>query len=564
MALSAEGGRRKWEGNFPVWVEKCNTRHGNRYSYPSMERLRCGTAWKVRIVCAEHGEFLQAPEKHAFGQGCPMCDGKGVDKVAALRSLFPDFDFADDLVIKGSKTKFALTCPEHGEFKVIYNNLGPRAANGLASPCPKCNMTRAGALRRKRGDVWAQQVTAVTGGTVTLNQDGFTTASAKAEFTCTHHGKFFSVLQDVADGHGCPECGRLRRNKALSLDVESFLLSAAAVHGSRYQYDPGTFVNTKVPMAITCAEHGVFYQRPNNHVSNAAGCPKCSNSVSSGEDDLFSWIESTGVVAVQRDRSVLGGKEIDIYLPEHRLGIEYCGLYWHGEDKRHSTYHTEKLDAAAGKGVRLITVFEDEWLDPHVRNLVMFRVLAALGASRSVYARHTSVVSIGWAEAKQFLDTHHMQGAGVPAKVCYALRMGSETVAVSTWGLSRFEKSAQWELFRFSSTTSDRVVGGLGKMFAAFVGDHTPASVVSYADRRWGNGDAYGKIGFEFDGYTAPGYYWCKHLSRFSRHRFQKHKLKGVLATFDPDASEAENCRANGYWRLYDCGHSRWIWAAGA
>ena len=35
----------------------------------------------------------------------------------------------------------------------------------------------------------------------------------------------------------------------------------------------------------------------------------------------------------------------------------------------------------------------------------------------------------------------------------------------------------------------------------------------------------------------------------------QKHKLADRLKVFDPALSEAENCRANGLWRIHDCGH---------
>ena len=83
-------------------------------------------------------------------------------------------------------------------------------------------------------------------------------------------------------------------------------------------------------------------------------------------------------------------------------------------------------------------------------------------------------------------------------------------------------------------------------------------TLVTYADLRWGTGDAYGKVGFTKVGVTRPNYSWCKGIIRYSRHHFQKHKLEKVLKTFDPSLSEAENCHRNGMWRIYDCGHSKW------
>ena len=65
-------------------------------------------------------------------------------------------------------------------------------------------------------------------------------------------------------------------------------------------------------------------------------------------------------------------------------------------------------------------------------------------------------------------------------------------------------------------------------------------------------------------GRTAPGYFWCNSAGeRLTRHAMQKHKLADRLRAFDPALSEAENCRANGLWRIYDCGHLKLELAVG-
>ena len=42
--------------------------------------------------------------------------------------------------------------------------------------------------------------------------------------------------------------------------------------------------------------------------------------------------------------------------------------------------------------------------------------------------------------------------------------------------------------------------------------------------------------------------------------RFQKHKLSGVLGLFDGSLTEAENMFMNGYRRLWDAGHIKYLW----
>ncbi len=82
------------------------------------------------------------------------------------------------------------------------------------------------------------------------------------------------------------------------------------------------------------------------------------------ENELAVFILSLGVTVKQNDRTVLNGNEIDIYLPELKIGIEFNGLYWHAEStgNKPKNYHLNKTVGCAKKGVRLIHIFENEWL----------------------------------------------------------------------------------------------------------------------------------------------------------------------------------------------------------
>lgn len=63
---------------------------------------------------------------------------------------------------------------------------------------------------------------------------------------------------------------------------------------------------------------------------------------------------------VENDRVIINPSEIDILLPDLRIGIEVCGLYWHSEKFKPPTYHRDKMLNCERNGYRLITVFEDE------------------------------------------------------------------------------------------------------------------------------------------------------------------------------------------------------------
>jgi len=58
-----------------------------------------------------------------------------------------------------------------------------------------------------------------------------------------------------------------------------------------------------------------------------------------------------------------------------------------------------------------------------------------------------------------------------------------------------------------------------------------------------------------FNSKSKPGYCYTDYKNRFSRMKFQKHKLSNILEYFDPKLTEWENMQLNGYDRIWDCGN---------
>ena len=59
------------------------------------------------------------------------------------------------------------------------------------------------------------------------------------------------------------------------LSKEQFISKAYQVHGDRYNYDSVDYINNYTKVKILCKEHGIFEQRPGDHLKGQ-GCPKCS------------------------------------------------------------------------------------------------------------------------------------------------------------------------------------------------------------------------------------------------------------------------------------------------
>lgn len=128
-----------------------------------------------------------------------------------------------------------------------------------------------------------------------------------------------------------------------------------------------------------------------------------------------------------------------------------------------------------------------------------------------------------------------------------------------------FPKHYQWELLRFCSCKYTQIVGGGSKLLKAFKTTYTPQSLISYANRRWSQGNFYLQSGFEYKGETKPNYFYF-HLKNslilYHRIHFQKYQLKKYyqenkynIKCFDEKLSETKNMYNNGFRKIYDCGN---------
>jgi len=286
----------------------------------------------------------------------------------------------DKTTFSRSADPVTIYCPDHGRFsQKLLNHL-----NGVG--CPKC----AG-----RGVDWVARFRSVHGDTYDYSLVRYEGYKKKVEIICPEHGSFWqSPDNHYRRKQGCPECGHARVRTAKQMPVQEFVRRAREIHGLKFHYVTDQFDNVLTSLVwIECPEHGWFQQTPVNHLAGKVGCPRCNQ---------------------QRDRSIIAPKELDIYLPEHNLAIEYCGMYWHShkdqeDERKNKRRHAEKHRLCAEKGIRLITIFESEWLE---RPRTMRRLLrAATGNLRGrLMSRKCELRPVPNAEARAFYDIYHPQG----------------------------------------------------------------------------------------------------------------------------------------------------------
>ena len=289
--------------------------------------------------------------------------------------------------------------------------------------------------------------------------------------------------------------------------------------------------------------------------------------------EINSFINDLGIPTIFNDRRILHPLELDIYIPDFKLGIEFDGLLYHSFGKseytifnnylKESTYKpTHKLELCKEKGIHLLTIWENEWINK--QEIWKSVISSHLGHNQRIYARKCSLREVSSTEAKKFLQGNHLQGA-VASSINLGLYHEDNLVSLMTFGKSRFSDKYQYELLRYCNKLYTNVIGGASRLLSYFIKAYKPVSIISYANRRWSNGNLYDKLGFECKGTSKPVYYYLykQEVDKvYSRLTFQKYKLKDILENFDESLSEKDNMYNNDYRRVYDCGQFIYTWRA--
>jgi len=247
-------------------------------------------------------------------------------------------------------------------------------------------------------------------------------AESKVPLQCVVGHRFKLTLCTLKScKYGCDKCFKKvlasEKRKSVS-DIRKYLKEE-----KKYTLLSDSYTNNKEKLHIRCGE-GHEFMMSWNDVDNRHGCPTCSGRHSLKEQELLEWVRTmhpdAGPVTFKEIGVDDTQREIDVYVPSLRLGIEFNGLLWHSERYlSDSKAHTDKFKACREAGVHLITVFEHEW--DYRRPQVEGFLLSKLGENATrLYARKCRVSQVNVAEARRFLDKHHIQGS-CPAEVAVGL-----------------------------------------------------------------------------------------------------------------------------------------------
>lgn len=289
-------------------------------------------------------------------------------------------------------------------------------------------------------------------------------------------------------------------------------------------------------------------------------------SVSRYEKEIVEYIKNLGITDVEvSNRGILGhNRELDIYIPSKSLAIEFNGTYWHNSNIKKRNYHQDKTLECDSKGIRLMHIFEYEWLNNDTRKKIEILLNKELsGADKVVYGRNTVVKDIDISIAKQFCEENHLQGYIRSIVNLGIFDTSDNLLGVMTFGFPRFDQGYQYEILRLCFKNNVEVIGGTEKLFKYFLNNYTPESVVSYCNIAKFSGKVYKRIGFKLDHISSPNYVWVKPSENdvLSKYKTQKSRLL-EMGIGEEHQTEDEIMENMGYLKVYDAGNKVFVYHA--
>ena len=351
------------------FVEKAKKKYGDKYDYSKVEYN--GYNVKVCIICPEHGEFWQTPDRFLQGRGCPRCGLELMKKsltktsdewIEEARKIHGDkYDYSK-VEYKNAHTKVCIICPKHGEFW----QTATKHITCKKSGCPICAREK----QTLTTEEFIRRAKQIHGNKYDYTKTKYVNQKTKVCIICPKHGEFWQLPNGHLEGKGCKYC---KHN--VKMTTEEFIKKAIQVHGDKYDYSKVEYDGLENNVCIICPKHGEFCQTPHHHILGfKCGCPKCN--MSKLEQFVVNTLNERKIKFIhecsKKNLSWLGRQRLDIYIPEMKLCIECQGIQhfkpesFGGKNDKNENLEKnisndiKKFNKCTENGVKVIYVVDDK------------------------------------------------------------------------------------------------------------------------------------------------------------------------------------------------------------
>jgi hypothetical protein len=179
----------------------------------------------------------------------------------------------------------------------------------------------------------------------------------KISVTCDKGHTYMTNYVRFKDVHRCKACQKVDFDRI----IKSFQNAGYELITKKEEY-----VNCNTKLIYRCPR-GTIHSITWSNWNDGSRCPCCAKSWSKGEKEVLEYIKTiyTGKI-IENDRTTILNNltnrnlELDIWMPELNLAIEYNGLYWHS-DEYSMKNDSIKLEECKNKGITLMIIMDNEW-----------------------------------------------------------------------------------------------------------------------------------------------------------------------------------------------------------
>jgi hypothetical protein len=318
------------------------------------------------------------------------------------------------------------------------------------------------------------------------------------------------------------------------------------------------YVDSASRASFKCKKCESTFSHFPSSVYRGAGCPNCNNisSRSRGEIEVYEYVKSMYPEAKNNTRfrnkngNVL---ELDIYVEELKIGIEYDGLYWHSDKRKSEDAMKQKKEFFEEFGIRVVHIFEDEWEN---RKDIVKQYLTHLlkkDNSEKISARKCEIKTILKDIALDFLNKNSLIIYD-DSDIFLGAYYKNELVAVMSF---RILSEHRKKYYLKSFATSKHIHGAFNKMVKYFASEYGAESIIAKIDLRFSSEESniLKNNGFEFLCYEEPDFYYCQGTKRFPEKHFSKKDIKHLHPEiFNESLTAYEMMENSSYFRVYNCG----------
>lgn len=498
---------------FDIVQEKAIIKHSGFYTYNNVINYY-NQDIKYNITCPLHGDFSQKFSIHLEGRGCKYCGrikqgGFNLEKFKIDGANMHDnfYDYTDSVY---HNRYITIKCPIHGEFN-------PRVDAHLEGvKCSKCSKARVSDEKRLNVDQIKSKFYNIWGDLYDLSliQKIKTDKKPKYDLICKHHG-VFKKRTDVKDtDKGCSNCSSEARVLSESIVMQRNIDK----HGDTYDYSLYNYTGMDNIVKIICKTHGVFEKSAYNHM-NGIGCIKCSPP-SQEEVNVKNFLSEFVEVEHNNRTTLKKGAELDILIPTLNLAVEYNGVYFHSDKFLKEDYHLNKTTQCQEKEIKLIHIFEDEWL--YKKEVVKSKLLELIGKSPNIIsAKDCEIKILTIKQSNEFLKNNDLTEDD---KFEWGLGLHYKGELVQLLTLRNLWNNS-WEILRFCNKLNTNVLLGNTTLLKYFENNYYWNQITTEVDLRWDDGTFYKSMDFKLENQTKPNYFFTKGRIRTNKEEEGFHKI---------------------------------------